>query len=44
MGGECDSCGRGDNCLSMLVGALVGKMLEVTRGKIEIDLKEILRT
>jgi len=32
MGGECDSYGRGNICLSMLVGALVGKMLEVRRG------------
>jgi len=32
MGGECDSYGRGDNCLGMLVGALAGKMLEVRRG------------
>jgi len=32
MGGECDSYGRGDNCSSMLVGSLVGKMLAVRRG------------
>ena len=32
MDGVCDSDGRGDNCLSMLVGALVGKVLEVRKG------------
>lgn len=43
MGGECESYGRGGNCINVLVGALVGKMLE-EGGQNEIDLKEILRT
>ena len=33
MGGECKSYGRSDDCINVLVGALVGKMLEVRRGQ-----------